>query len=96
MTTHMFVLTAAKRAAKLIGGAWESDEAGFARRWPNGKSPDIGVRRSTDASVLIEQAFRYNEAQIQSGYLDWLYSVDIDTPIHPECNASCPTRKGRS
>lgn len=90
----VFVLTASKRASKMSGNGWESDEAGFLRRWPNNTRPDIGIQRSTSAGSLIETAKRLNEAQLQSGFLDWLYSVDVDAPIHPECKPGCPTRGG--
>lgn len=94
----MFRLSASKRAViKPRAGAdstdWPRDEEGFNRRWPNGKSPDIGVRVSHDASHLIDRAFELNEAQLRSGFLDWLYYVDVDAEIH-QCDSSCPTRKG--
>lgn len=92
----MFILTASKRAAKMVGNTWEADEEGFLRRWPNNTRPDIGIQRSTNASGLIETAKRLNEAQLQSGFLHWLYSVDVDAPIHAVCNSSCPTRGGAS
>lgn len=78
----VFILTASKRAAVLVNREWQADEEGFLKRWPNNTRPDIGIQRSTSALGLIETAKRLNEAQIRSGFLDWLYSVDIDAPIH--------------
>lgn len=89
----MFILTSAKRAVKLVDGTWEPDEKDFLRRWPDNKRPDIGIQRSEDATKLIEQATRLNEAQLRSGFLDWLYSVDVDAPVHDPCTALCPTHK---
>lgn len=87
----MFILNASKRAEKLDGGSWVSDEEGFLRRWPNNQRPDIGIQRSESATKLIDQAKRLNDAQLNSGFLDWLYSVDIDSPVHAKCTAECPT-----
>lgn len=86
----MFILTASKRAVKKVGKDWINDDEDFLRRWPNNQRPDIGIQRSESATKLIETASRLNEAQIRSGFLDWLYSVDIDAPIH-SCDSSCPT-----
>lgn len=87
----MFILTSSKRAAKQEGGAWIPDEEGFLRRWPNNQRPDIGIQRSENASKLIDQAKRLNDAQLKSGFLDWLYSVDVDAPVHAACTSECPT-----
>lgn len=88
----MFILNASKRAVKQDDhGAWVPDEEDFLRRWPNNTRPDIGIQRSENASGLIAQAARLNEAQLRGKFLDWLYSVDIDVPVHPECTAECPT-----
>lgn len=92
----IFILTASKRASRLVNSHWVPDEDGFARRWPNGLTPDIGVQRSTRAGSLIETAHRLNDAQLRSGFLDWLYAVDVDAPIHSECDKSCPTWKDAS
>jgi hypothetical protein len=89
----MFILTSSKRAVKLVDGTWEADEEDFLRRWPDNKRPDIGIQRSESATKLIEQANRLNEAQLRSGFLDWLYAVDVDVPVHDPCNALCPTHK---
>lgn len=89
----MFILNATKRAEKKDEhGKWVADEEDFLRRWPNNTRPDIGIQRSENAAPLIEQANRLNEAQLRGKFLDWLYSVDVDTPIHT-CTAQCPTHK---
>lgn len=97
----VFVLTAQKRAVRRPAGVsgsslkdWEKDEEGFAKRWGN-RAPDVGVQRSQIAGPLIERARNYNEAQLRSGFLDWLYVVDVEAPLH-ECGDSCPTRGGVS
>ncbi|GGO59033.1 hypothetical protein GCM10010910_01010 [Microbacterium nanhaiense] len=97
----MFVLTAQKRAVRRPEGVrgtsmlgWVSDEEGFARRWGN-RRPDIGVQRSQIAQPLIERATAMNEAQLQSGFLDFLYVVDVETPVHV-CTPECPTEGGES
>lgn len=79
----MFALTAQKRAVRRQGREteWQPDEDGFARRWPAGRRPDIGVQRSTDYNSLAERAFALNESQLRSNFLDWLYVVDVDTPV---------------
>lgn len=87
----MFILTASKRAEKKVGDKWVADAEDFLRRWPDNRRPDIGIQRSESATKLIEQATKLNEAQIRSGFLDWLYAVDIDAPIHAVCDSSCPT-----
>lgn len=89
----MFILSASKRAVRRASrsSSWEPDEEGFLRRWPDNKRPDIGTQRSTDATELIKTANRLNNAQINADFLDWLYSVDIDSPIHNTCDSECPT-----
>ncbi|MCC4250741.1 hypothetical protein [Microbacterium testaceum] len=79
----MFVLTAQKRAVRRQGRNedWKPDAEGFAKRWPAGRRPDIGVQRSIDYSSLAEKAAAMNEAQIRSNFLDWLFVVDVDAPI---------------
>lgn len=80
-----FILTAQKRAVKRPHRqteAWEPDEEGFERRWPNGKRPDIGTRRSGDYATLNAEATRLNAAQLDANYLDWLFVVDVDAPVH--------------
>lgn len=79
----MFALTAQKRAARRENrvSEWQPDEDGFARRWPNGRRPDIGVQRSTDYAALAERAFALNESQLRLNFLDWLFVVDVDTPV---------------
>ncbi|WP_406245883.1 hypothetical protein ACI7YT_12645 [Microbacterium sp. M] len=92
----MFILTASKRAVKRAdrSSQWESDEEGFLKRWPDNRRPDTGIQRSADATQLIASAKRLNDAQINGDFLDWLYSVDIDFPVHTEkCTPSCPTWK---
>lgn len=90
----MFILQCTKRAVSRTSRdskEWEPDEESFLRRWPNNARPDIGVQRSTDARQLIKAANRANEAQIGANFLDWLYYVDVDTPVHNKCDSSCPT-----
>lgn len=91
----MYILSAQKRAViKPKTGSettdWPKDEEGFLRRWPDNKRPDLGIQRSESADRLIAHANRLNEAQLRSGFLDWLYVVDIDTPVHA-CAETCPT-----
>ena len=90
-TAPMFILTASRRAKRLREGAkwtswdeedWLDDEEGLRRRRPNGELPDIGIQRSASAEKLIKEADRLNRAQMQSGFLDFFFSVDYDTPIH--------------
>lgn len=90
MSDVMFVMTAQKRAVsrKSRSSDWEPDTESFERRWPNGRKPDIGVRRSTNHGVLAAKASRMNAAQIDADYLDWLFVVDIDAPIH-KCEPAC-------
>lgn len=93
-TPVMFILTASKRAVsrETRSSKWSPDEESFLRRWPNNMRPDIGTQRSTDARGLIQKANQLNNAQINADFLDWLYSVDIDAPVHPEkCNSDCST-----
>lgn len=87
----MFILTASKRAVKLVEGKWVDDDADFLRRWPDNRRPDIGIQRSASATKMAEEATRLNDAQIRSGFLDWLYAVDLDVPVHEKCTAQCPT-----
>ncbi|MBT2484773.1 MULTISPECIES: hypothetical protein [unclassified Microbacterium] len=88
----MFILNATKRAVKQDEhGKWVPDEEDFLRRWPNNTRPDIGIQRSENAEALTTQASRLNEAQLRGKFLDWLYSVDIDAPIHATCTPECPT-----
>lgn len=85
MTAPTYILTAQKRAVKRPNRqteAWEPDEEGFERRWPNGRRPDIGTRRSTSYGALNAEATRMNAAQLDANYLDWLFVVDVDAPIH--------------
>lgn len=79
----MFVLTAQKRAVRRQGRGedWQPDEVGFTRRWPAGRRPDIGVQRSIDYSALAEKASALNESQLRSNFLDWLFVVDVDSPV---------------
>lgn len=79
----MFALTAQKRAVRRQGreAEWQPDEEGFAKRWPNGRRPDIGVQRSTDYGALAAQASAMNESQLRSNFLDWLFVVDVDVPV---------------
>lgn len=89
-----FILQATKRGVKRGSRdekEWTPDEEGFLRRWPNNTRPDIGIQRSTDARQLIKTANRLNDAQINANFLDWLYSVDIEAPVHAKCDSSCPT-----
>lgn len=94
MTDLLYILTAQKRAVKRPHRrteAWEPDEEGFAKRWQNGRRPDIGTRRSTDYAQLSAEANRLNAAQLDANYLDWLFVVDVDAPIHkcsPQQNAA--------
>jgi len=81
----MYALTAQKRAVKRPSRgseAWEPDTAGFEKRWPNGKKPDIGMRKSTDYASLSAEAVRMNASQIDANFLDWLFVVDVDAPVH--------------
>lgn len=85
MTGLVYALTAQKRAVKRPHRrteAWELDAEGFEKRWPNGKRPDLGNRTSTDYAALAADAARMNAAQIDANYLDWLFVVDVDAPIH--------------
>lgn len=80
-----YKLTAQKRAVKRPtrgSEAWVPDPEGFERRWPNKKRPDIGTRKSTDYAALSAEAVRMNASQIDSNFLDWLFVVDVDAPIH--------------
>lgn len=89
-----FILKAEKRAVKRVQGGrdeWEPDEEGFLSRWPDNKRPDIGTQRSAVASELARQAYKLNQAQERSGFLDWLFTVDVDAPIHPPCTPECAT-----
>lgn len=81
----MYAITAQKRAVKRPkrgSEAWEPDTAGFEKRWPNGKRPDLGTRTSESYADLADQVIRMNSAQIDANYLDWLFVVDTITPIH--------------
>jgi hypothetical protein len=90
----MFALIAQKRALKAPAGSpanrggdlknWVKDEEGFHERWPDNKRPDH-QKRSTNPAPLMEEAKRLNEAQLRGNFLDWLYVVDVDVPVHP-CN----------
>ena len=83
--TVMYALTAQKRAVKRPSRgseAWEPDTEGFERRWPNGRRPDIGTKTSTDSGKLAAEANRMNAAQLDSNFLDWLFVVDVDAPVH--------------
>ena len=91
----MFILTAQKRAVvKPAYGStdseWPKDEEGFLSRWPDGRRPDIGTQRAESPGELAKTAERMNKAQIQSGFLDWLFVVDYEAPIH-ECTPECAT-----
>lgn len=98
----VFIITAQKRAVRKPEGAtrkgdgsladWLKDDEGFERRWGK-RTPDLGVQRSIDARELCRRANDLNEAQIRSGFLDWLYVVDIDAPVH-SCTKACPTGAG--
>lgn len=94
----VFILTAQKRAVRAPAGVskssrkdWIPDEEGFKRRWGD-RRPDIGVQRSKIAQPLIDQATRLNEAQLDQGYLDWLFVVDVDVPVHT-CWGQCPGKE---
>ena len=80
----MYALTAQKRAARRQNRVsdWQPDEEGFAKRWPAGRRPDIGTKKSTDYNALAAEASAMNEAQLRSNFLDWLFVVDVDAPIH--------------
>ena len=89
----VFILTAQKRGVRRPEGArvgsltdWEKDP-GFEERWGN-RTPDIGVQRSQIPGKLQKRAQELNEAQLRSGFLDWLYVVDVDAPVH-ECGERC-------
>lgn len=91
MSAVTYVITAQKRAVKRPSRhteAWEPDEEGFARRWPNGRKPDLGTRRSTDYAALSAEATRMNASQLDANFLDWLFVVDVDWPVH-DCTPAC-------
>lgn len=71
---------------------WVNDEESFLRAWPDNKRPDSDHMRSTDAASLISRANALNEAQLRSGFLHWLYVVDVDFPVHT-CTPNCSTYK---
>lgn len=85
MSAIVYALTAQKRAVKRPARgteAWQPDPEGFNKRWPDGKRPDIGTRKSTDYKKLATEASRLNAAQIDANFLDWLFVVDVDAPVH--------------
>lgn len=92
-TPLTFILSASKRGVKRDdrNSPWRDDTEGFLRRWPNNTRPDIGIQRAKSATELQKTATRLNAAQERGNFLDWLYYVDIDAPIHNKCTSECPT-----
>lgn len=82
--TVTYALTAQKRGVKRSHRRTENwvADPDFEKRWPNGRRPDLGSRRSTDYAALAQEAVKMNAAQIDANYLDWLFVVDVDAPIH--------------
>lgn len=102
MTETTYVLLAERRALRkpeqgpaLKDGNlnnWVKDDDGFQRRWAPGKRPELHGKRGRVYKDLAVQACAFNEAQLRSGFLDWLWSVDVDRPIHP-CTPDCKTQR---
>lgn len=93
-----FILVAAKRGVRRVSrqAEWEPDDEGFLERWPNNTRPDIATQRSANADDLAPIAKRLNDAQINANFLDWLYYVDVNAPVHYKCDETCAPRRAES
>lgn len=66
---------------------WVKDEEGFLKRWPDNRRPDTGTKRGRNYKAMADEAVFLNNSQLQSGFLDWLYVVDVDFPVHQHTSA---------